>query len=107
MKYASDAGYEAIVELLGGNAGGEEWPDAVYVEGDDGDDGNAGPSGGLWLRHMDPETGLAYHMNDETGDFVYMIVWVRGRLSFYTRPGLRLGGGGRALKPQSWGTYCG
>lgn len=58
-----------IVELLGGDEEEEAWPEAAYLERGDSDDGVAEPSGGLWLRHMDPETGLAYHMNDETGVF--------------------------------------
>ncbi len=71
MKYAKDAGHDAIVELLGGEEEGEAWIEVeeVYTGTDAGEDGEAsGPSGGLWIRHMDPQTGLAYYMNDETGE---------------------------------------
>lgn len=67
MKYAKDAGHDAIVELLGGEEEGEAWVEVeeVYT----GEDGEAsGPTGGLWIRHIDPQTGLAYYMNDETGE---------------------------------------
>lgn len=59
---------------------GEAWPDALYVEADDGEEGKMEPSGGLWLRHMDPETGLAYHMNDETGASCVFYSFVRGKI---------------------------
>lgn len=63
IKYAKDAGHDTIVALLGGST--EEWLEAeeTYTNGE----GDSTPSGGLWLRHMDPETGLVYFMNDETG----------------------------------------
>lgn len=68
MKYAKDAGYETVVELLGGEE--EGWIDVeeVYTGVDAGDYVEvSGPTGGLWVRHMDPQTELAYYMNDETG----------------------------------------
>lgn len=71
MKYAKDAGHDAIVELLGGEEEGEAWVEVeeVYTGTDAGEDGEAsGPTGGLWIRHIDPQTGLAYYMNDETGE---------------------------------------
>lgn len=68
IKYAKDAGHDSIVDLLGGDT--EEWLDTeeTYTIGEAGDGADSTPSGGLWLRHMDPETGLAYYMNDETGE---------------------------------------
>lgn len=69
MKYAKDAGHEAIVELLGGEE--EGWADSeeAYTGVVAGQDAEAsGPTGGLWIRHMDPQTELAYYMNDETGE---------------------------------------
>ena len=71
VKYAKDAGHEAIVELLGGEEDGEAWVEVeeLYTGTDTGEDGEeSGPTGGLWIRHMDPQTGLAYYMNDETGE---------------------------------------
>lgn len=73
VKYAKDAGHEAIVELLGGEEDGEAWVEVeeLYTGTDAGEDGEeSGPTGGLWIRHMDPQTGLAYYMNDETGEGV-------------------------------------
>lgn len=70
MKYAKDAGHDAIVELLGGedDAGGWAGAEYVYAGMETGDSAESAiPSGGLWIRHMDPETQLAYYMNDETG----------------------------------------
>lgn len=71
VKYAKDAGHETIVDLLGGEE--EGWVDVeeVYTGVDAGEDGEAsGPTGGLWIRHMDPQTDLAYYMNDETGELL-------------------------------------
>lgn len=70
VKYAKDAGHETIVELLGGEEEGEGWVEVeeVYMGADEGEDENdPGPTGGLWIRHIDPQTVLAYYMNDETG----------------------------------------
>lgn len=70
MKYAKDAGHETIVELLGGEEGADAWLEVgeVYVGEEQEDGGESSlPSKGLWIRHMDPETELAYYMNDETG----------------------------------------
>lgn len=70
VKYAKDAGHDAIVELLGGEDDVAGWvgTEDVYAGMGTGDDEEStAPSGGLWVRHMDPETQLAYHMNDETG----------------------------------------
>lgn len=70
VKYAKDAGHETIIELLGGEGDEEGWleVDEVYTDAEtvDGEEASA-PSGGLWIRHIDPETTLAYYMNDETG----------------------------------------
>lgn len=67
MQYARDAGHTALVELLGDDSTDEEeWPEmSLWQEEVGGDD--ATRTGGLWLRHIDPETNLAYHTNDETG----------------------------------------
>lgn len=59
------------MELLGGGEEEETWAETLYLEREAGDDVVAEPSGGLWLRHIDAETGLAYHMNDETGMFTW------------------------------------
>ena len=70
VKYARDAGHDAIVELLGGKDDAAGWvgTEDLYAGMATGDDVEPStPSGGLWIRHMDPETQLAYHMNDETG----------------------------------------
>lgn len=70
VKYAKDAGHQTIVELLGGEEDAEGWAEVeeVYIDGDPGDSGKPKePSGGLWICHMDPQTELAYYMNDETG----------------------------------------
>lgn len=72
VKYAKDAGHDAIVELLGGEEDGEGWVEVeeVYTGADVGEDEEAsGATGGLWIRHIDPQTELAYFMNDETGEF--------------------------------------
>eukprot|EP00903_Cladosiphon_okamuranus_P007587 g7360.t1 len=71
VKYAKDAGHDAIVELLGGEEDGEGWVEVeeVYTSADAGEDAEeSGPTGGLWIRHIDPQTELAYYMNDETGE---------------------------------------
>lgn len=70
VKYAKDAGHDAIVEILGGDGDGDVWLDVEesYAGAETADEGESGPSGGMWVRHMDPETGLAYYMNDETGE---------------------------------------
>lgn len=54
------------MELLGGESDEDDWLEAVLLDDED-SDGDAESSGGLWLRQIDPETTLAYHMNDETG----------------------------------------
>ncbi|CAM9111323.1 unnamed protein product, partial [Laminaria digitata] len=71
VKYAKDAGHDAIVELLGGEDYAAAWGGTgdMYAGMGAGDDvESTTPSGGLWIRHMDLETQLAYHMNDETGE---------------------------------------
>ncbi|CAM9374241.1 unnamed protein product [Ectocarpus sp. 6 AP-2014] len=71
VKYAKDAGHEHVVELLGGEEEGEGWEEVeeAYTGMDTGEEGEAsGPTGGLWIRHIDPQTELAYYMNDETGE---------------------------------------
>ncbi|CAM9143920.1 unnamed protein product [Ectocarpus sp. 12 AP-2014] len=71
VKYAKDAGHEHVVELLGGEEEGEGWEEVeeTYTGMDTGEEGEAsGPTGGLWIRHIDPQTELAYYMNDETGE---------------------------------------
>lgn len=40
------------------NTGADAWEDGEA----------SGPTGGLWIRHIDPQTELAYYMNDETGE---------------------------------------
>lgn len=65
--YAKNAGFPDVVELLGGHQEAGEvaselmWAQNVQSEQDE------GPSGGLWLRHLDEQAGLWYLMNDETG----------------------------------------
>ena len=57
--------------MLGGEEDGEGWVEVeeVYAGADMGEDAEAsGPTGGLWIRHIDPQTELAYYMNDETGE---------------------------------------
>ncbi|CAB1118067.1 unnamed protein product [Ectocarpus sp. CCAP 1310/34] len=71
VKYAKDAGHEHVVELLGGEEEGEGWEEVeeAYTGMGTGEEGEAsGPTGGLWIRHIDPQTELAYYMNDETGE---------------------------------------
>lgn len=74
VKYAKDAGHEHVVELLGGEEEGEGWEEVeeAYTGMDTGEEGEAsGPTGGLWIRHTDPQTELAYYMNDETGERLF------------------------------------
>ncbi|CAM9179868.1 unnamed protein product [Ectocarpus fasciculatus] len=71
VKYAKDAGHEHVVELLGGEEEGEGWEqvEEAYTGMGTEEEGEAsGPTGGLWIRHIDPQTELAYYMNDETGE---------------------------------------
>lgn len=57
------------MELLGGDAEAEDWLEYTDTGGmDTGLEENSAPSGGIWTRHFDPETGLTYYMNDETGE---------------------------------------
>lgn len=59
-KYALDAGHTAILELLGAGEAAD-----IYMTVDLNE---MTPSMGLWVRYMDPQSELAYVMNDETGE---------------------------------------
>ncbi|CAM9580062.1 unnamed protein product [Discosporangium mesarthrocarpum] len=76
VQYARSASHDAVASLLGGDddllmedgEGFVGYTDGGELGGVNGGGYKGFISGGLWVRNIDPETGLAYHMNDETGE---------------------------------------